>query len=136
IAGVHALENDGERRWRWTEPAAHLHLDLPPGDHVLSIDTGGRRGPPRDCVSGVYVGARRVRRGQLDGDGTRLFVSLPEAWRARGAREGVTFLSRPADPPRGGGGGPPPLGLAGHGVGVVARAGAGAADEAGAGRAC
>src|SRR5947207_7755743 len=130
IAGVHALEHDGERRWRWTEPAAHLHLDLPPGDHVLSIDTGGRRGPPRDCVSGVYVGARRVRRGQLDGDGTRLFVSLPEAWRARIAREGITFLTRPRDPRRDGGEDPRRLGLPVYGIGLLAEARSRPAGEA------
>ena len=68
----------------------------------------------------MYVGARRVRRVRLDGDGGRLFVSLPEAWRGRIAREGITFLTRPLDPGRDGGEDPRRLGLPVYGIGLLA----------------
>jgi hypothetical protein len=117
LTGVHALEHDGERWWRWTEPVAHLRLAAPASDSVLAIDTGGRRGPPLDYVSGVYVGARRIRNRRLREDGARLLVPLDaEEW-ARAAREGLSILSRPLE--RSGSEDPRRLGLPVYGIELV-----------------
>jgi hypothetical protein len=98
LAGIHALEHDGERWWRWTEPVAHLRLAAPASGGVLAIDTGGRRGAPLDYVAGVYVGARRIRNRRLRADGARLLIPLEaEEW-AGAASAGLTILSRPLEP--------------------------------------
>jgi hypothetical protein len=100
LAGVHALERDGERWWRWTEPVAHLRVAAPPDGEgaVLALDTGGRRGAPLDYVRGVYVGERRIRNRRLRQEGPWLLVPLPPADLRRAVREGVTILSRPLEP--------------------------------------
>jgi hypothetical protein len=117
LTGVHALEHDGERWWRWTEPVAHLRLAAPASGGVLAIDTGGRRGPPLDYVSGVYVGARRIRNRRLRDDGARLLVPLDaEEW-ARAAREGLSILLRPLE--RSGSEDPRRLGLPVYGIELV-----------------
>ena len=116
LTGVHALEHDGERWWRWTEPVAHLRLAAPASGGVLAIDTGGRRGAPLDCVSGVYVGARRIRNRRLREDGTRLLVPLNAGESARAAREGLSILSRPLEPWRSGSEDPRRLGLPVYGI--------------------
>jgi hypothetical protein len=98
LTGVHALEADGERWWRWTEPVAHLRLAAPASGGVLAVDTGGRRGAPLEYVCGVYVGARRIRNRRLRADGGRLEIPLePDEW-ARVARDGLSILSRPLEP--------------------------------------
>jgi hypothetical protein len=119
LTGVHALEHDGERWWRWTEPVAHLRLAAPASGGVLAIDTGGRRGAPLDCVSGVYVGARRIRNRRLRQDGGRLLVPLDAGEWARAAREGVSILARPLDPGRTGSEDPRRLGLPVYGIELV-----------------
>jgi hypothetical protein len=98
LVGAHALERDGRRTFRWTEPVALLRLVPPPGDHELVLDTAGMRGAPLSYVTGAYAGGRRVSRNRLDGDETRLVVPLAGdvGWRSRAA--GVTILSRPLDP--------------------------------------
>ena len=85
LTGVHALEHDGERWWRWTEPVAHLRLAAPASGGVLAIDTGGRQGRRRwTTCSGVYVGARRIRNRRLrDGRGAAAGPA-----RARGSGRG------------------------------------------------
>jgi hypothetical protein len=117
LTGVHALEHDGERWWRWTEPVAHLRFAAPASDSVLAIDTGGRRGPPLDYVSGVYVGGRRIRNRRLREDGARLLVPLDaEEW-ARAAREGLSILSRPLE--RSGSEDPRRIGLPVYGIELI-----------------
>ena len=103
----------------WTEPVAHLRLAAPASGGVLAIDTGGRRGAPLDCVSGVYVGARRVRNRRLGEDGTRLLVPLNAGESARAAREGLSILSRPLEPWRSGSEDPRRLGLPVCGIELV-----------------
>lgn len=119
LAGVHALEHDGERWWRWTEPVAHLRVAAPASGGVLAIDTGGRRGAPLDHVSGVYVGARRIRNRRLREDGTRLLVPLDGAEWARAGREGISILSRPREPRRAGFEDPRRMGLPIYGIELV-----------------
>ena len=116
LTGVHALEHDGERWWRWTEPVAHLRLAAPASGGVLTIDTGGRRGPPLDYVSGVYVGARRIRNRRLREDGERLLIPLDTREWARAAGEGISILSRPLEPGRSGSEDPRRLGLPVYGI--------------------
>ena len=123
LTGVHALEHDGERWWRWTEPVAHLRLAATAPGGVLAIDTGGRRGAPLDCVSGVYVGARRIRNRRLRQDGVRLLVPLNAREWARAAREGLTILSRPLEPWRSGSEDPRRLGLPVYGIELAPDAG-------------
>ena len=126
LTGVHALEADGERWWRWTEPVVHLRLTAPASGGVLAIDTGGRRGAPLDYVRGVYVGARRIRNRRLRADGERLLIPLERDEWARAAREGLTILSRPLEPWREGSEDHRRLGLPVYGVELVPEAGAGA----------
>ena len=111
LNGVHALEHDGERWWRWTEPVANLRVQLPARGGVLAIDTGGRRGAPLDFVRGVYAGARRIRNRRLRQDGGRLLIPLDAGDAARAARHGLTVLSRPLEPWREGSEDPRRLGL-------------------------
>ncbi len=111
LAGVHALEHDGERWWRWTEPVCNLRIDARAEGGVLAIDTGGRRGPPLDYVAGVYVGARRIRNRRLRQDGGRLLVPLGPREARRVARDGLTFLCRPLEPRREGSEDPRRLGM-------------------------
>jgi glycosyl transferase family 2 len=124
LTGVHALEHDGERWWRWTEPVVHLRVAAPAAGGVLAIDTGGRRGTPLNHVSGVYVGARRIRNRRLVEDGARLLVPLDEAEWARAAREGISILTRPREPRREGSDDPRRMGLPVYGLEVVPAAGA------------
>ncbi|MGZ4278776.1 MAG: hypothetical protein ACXVVU_19160 [Solirubrobacteraceae bacterium] len=126
LAGVHALEHDGERWWRWTEPVAHLRVAAPASGGVLAIDTGGRRGAPLNHVSGVYVGARRIRRRRLREDGARLLVPLDEAEWARAAREGISILTRPREPGREGAEDPRRTGLPVYGIELLRARGAAA----------
>jgi hypothetical protein len=95
---------------------------------VLAIDTGGRRGTPLNHVSGVYVGARRIRNRRLREDGTRLLVPLDEAEWARAARDGISILSRPREPRREGSEDPRRMGLPVYGIEVVPPTGAVAAS--------
>jgi hypothetical protein len=102
LVGVHALERDGDRWWRWTEPVAHLRIEPPARGGVLAVDTGGRRGPPLRYVSGVYVGAHRIRNRRLREEGGRLLIPLAPAEWAHAASAGITILSRPLEPWRAG----------------------------------
>jgi hypothetical protein len=98
LVGAHALEHQGGRTIRWTEPVALVRVAAPPGEHELVMDTGGLRGPPLEYATGAYVGGRRVPRDRLRGDATRLIVPLPPERRSHGAGAGVTIMSRPLDP--------------------------------------
>jgi hypothetical protein len=98
LVGAHALEQDGGRTYRWTEPVALLRLAAPPGRHELVLDTGGLRGRPLDYATGAYAGGRRVSRDRLRGDATRLVVPLPPHRPGSGPGAGITILTRPLDP--------------------------------------
>ncbi len=98
LVGAHALEREGERTYRWTEPVSLLRIAAPPGAHELVLETGGLRGRPQDYVIGAYAGGRRVSRNRLRGDGERLVVPLPRRAPRAGSTAGVTILSRPLDP--------------------------------------
>ena len=98
LVGAHALERDGGRTYRWTEPVALLRLAAPPGRHELVLDTGGLRGRPLDYATGAYAGGHRVSRDRLRGDATRLVVPLPPHGPDGGPGAGIAILSRPLDP--------------------------------------
>jgi hypothetical protein len=97
IVGGHALERDGRRFFRWTEPVALLRVAGSPGQELV-LDTRGLRGPPLSYVTEAYVDGRRVARRLLDGDDRHLRIPLGQGTRARGPGGGVTILSRPFDP--------------------------------------
>ena len=73
----------------------------------------------RDYVSGVYVGARRIRNRRLREDGARLLVPLDAREWERAAREGLSILSRPLEPWRSGSEDPRRLGLPVYGIELV-----------------
>jgi len=102
LVGAHGLERHDGRWFRWTAPVAAFRLAVPPGDHVLSLDTGGLRGAPLGYVRDVYAGPRRIPRASLRQDGLRLTVPLGTARGARTAPAGVIVLCRPLEPRRNG----------------------------------
>jgi hypothetical protein len=111
LVGMHALEYDGERPFRWTEPVALLRVALPDRHCVLRVDTGGVRGSPLDHIRSLRVGARSLPRALMRASGDVLEVSLPRAWAQRATRRGVTVLCRPLVPRRHGSADPRRLGL-------------------------
>lgn len=100
IVGVHALEEHGGRRFRWTEPVALIRLIPPRGDHELRLETGGLRGDPLAALIAVIVGGRPLPSALLGrGAGETLTIRLPQAWSAAAAR-GIVLVARPLVPPR------------------------------------
>jgi hypothetical protein len=101
IVGVHALEEHGGRRFRWTEPVVLLRLALAEGGHVLRIETGGLRAPG-SAVIAVVVGGRALPRALLSLDQPGgLVVTLPPRWSAA-ARDGIVLVCSPLVPARAG----------------------------------
>jgi hypothetical protein len=45
LPGPYPVEHHGGKTFRWTAPVATFRFDLPPGDHVVEIDTQELRGP-------------------------------------------------------------------------------------------
>ncbi|MDX6698809.1 MAG: hypothetical protein QOE65_2206 [Solirubrobacteraceae bacterium] len=97
LVGAHGLERRDGRAFRWIEPVALLRLAPPPGEHVVTIDTGGLRGSPLDYVCGVYAGGRPVGRGAIEAVDGRLDVRLSPQLAERAAAGGLAVLSRPLD---------------------------------------
>jgi hypothetical protein len=106
LVGAHGLERHDGRWFRWTAPVAAFRLAPAPGDHALSLDTGGLRGAPLGYVRDVYVGARRIPRASLREDGPWLTIPLGPA-----ASAGVTVLCQPLEPRRSGAGDARALGM-------------------------
>jgi hypothetical protein len=78
VTGVHAIEEHGGRRFRWTEPIALFRLAASEGEHELRIETGGIRGDPLAFVIAVIFQGRLLPRELLasDDEGT-LLLRLP-----------------------------------------------------------
>jgi hypothetical protein len=111
LVGVHGLERHDGRPFRWTEPVALLRLAPPPGEHVVTIDTGALRGSPLDYVHGVYAGGRPVGREAIEAVDGRLSVRLSPRLAERAAVTGLSILSRPLEPRRHGSADPRRLGM-------------------------
>jgi hypothetical protein len=100
VVGAHGLEQRDGRWFRWTGPVALLRLAPPPGDHVLTIDTGGLRGSPLDYVCAVQAGARSLAAGDVQEADGRLILRLSSGFAERAAGTGISLLTRPLEPHR------------------------------------
>jgi hypothetical protein len=102
VTGVHGLEEQCGRRFRWTEPVVMVRLAASDGGHELQIETGGIRGDPLASVIAVVVDGRVLPAGLVtsDRDGT-LVLRLPSPWSAA-ARDGVVIVCSPLAPARAG----------------------------------
>jgi len=100
LVGAHGLEGGDGGRFRWTDPVALLRVAPPPGEHLLTIDTGSVRGPPLDYVRGVYAGGRRLRDRDLEARDGRLTVRLSRRATERAGATGIALLSLPLEPRR------------------------------------
>jgi GT2 family glycosyltransferase len=61
--GVHRLETDGSKRWRWTAGARPWYVPLPPGDEDAEVLLNGEALPPGPVVrlvnsAGAYLDSR------------------------------------------------------------------------------
>jgi hypothetical protein len=99
LIGDHGFEQNGDRRFRWTEPVALLRL-APSGDSVLRMDTAGLRGHPLDSLHGVYVDGEQLPGELVTGDAETLEVQLPARLADAVASSGVVFICRPLVPSR------------------------------------
>jgi hypothetical protein len=100
LVGAHGLEYHDGRSFRWTEPVALLRLAPPPGEHLLTIDTGSLRGSPLDYVCAVYAGAHPLPPGDMQDEDGRLMVRLSPDFAEQAAANGVSLLARPLEPGR------------------------------------
>jgi hypothetical protein len=101
IVGVHALEEQGGRLFRWTEPVVLVRMAAAEA-HELRIETGGIRGDPLDALLGVVVGGRALPPELATSDAAGdLVIRLPAAWSAA-ARRGVVLVCSPLRPARAG----------------------------------
>jgi hypothetical protein len=100
LVGAHGLERHEDRWFRWTEPVTLLRLVPPPGEHLLTIDTGGLRGPPGEYVRAVYAGPRPVPRDHMHDQDGRLVMRLPPVLAEQAAGAGLAVLTRPLEPRR------------------------------------
>jgi hypothetical protein len=100
VVGVHGLESDGRRKFRWTEPVALLRLRLPAEGAVLRIDTGGLRGSPLGCLQGIYAAGRFVRAENVVADERVIEVRLEPAIARAAADDGLVLICRPLLPRR------------------------------------
>jgi hypothetical protein len=60
LIGVHGLEQENGRSFRWSEPVLTARLDGAAERRELRIDSGGLRGSPSGCLTAAYAGGRRV----------------------------------------------------------------------------
>ncbi len=102
LVGVHGLERQGERWFRWTEPVTVLRLAAASDARSLRIETGGLRGAPLDGLRAAYVDGRRVPPEQLHAEGPTVDVPVPGRKRSGPAITTVTLLTRPLEPPAAG----------------------------------
>jgi hypothetical protein len=100
IAGVHGLERQGGRAFRWTEPVSLLRLIPPANGAVLRLDTGGLRGRPLDYLHRIYAGGMQLPPDLISGDRETLEARLPPSFAQAIGREGVVLLCRPLIPSR------------------------------------
>lgn len=101
IVGVHALEEHGGRRFRWTEPVALIRR-LPPADgaHLVSIDTAGLRGDLLTCVLGIVVGSRALPRSSLAFEDSQVLrATIPAGW-ATTPSAGIVLVAARLKPAR------------------------------------
>ena len=88
LVGVHGLELQDGRWFRWSEPVLTLSASTPAAGE-MRIDTGGLRGSPLSGVAAAYRGSRRLSRTEIREEGDELVVSLP------GGSAELTLLCRP-----------------------------------------
>ncbi len=99
LVGVHGLERQGDRWFRWTEPVTVLRVAAAPGARSLRIETGRLRGGPLEGLRAAYVDGRRVAPDQVRAEGPAVVLPLPGRARNGGGTSTVTLLSRPLEPP-------------------------------------
>jgi len=102
LIGTHALESEGDRSFRWTEPVALMRLTPPAEGAMLRLDTGGLRGDPLDYLQGVYAGSLPLPPELVAGDGDALEVRLPGRFAGAAAGSGLVLICRPLVPSRNG----------------------------------
>ena len=101
LSGVHGLEEQAGRPFRWTEPVALLRLPAHEGACTLGIETGGIRGDPLASVMAVVADGRVLPSAAITAAGGTLSVRLPPAPSRRQPR-GVIILAAPLVPARSG----------------------------------
>ena len=101
LVGVHGLESDGSRSFRWTEPVALLRLRVPAEGALLEIDTGGLRGAaPLDFLQGIYAAGKRVAAEDVSGDERVIRARLGPEIAQAAAESGLVLVCRPLLPYR------------------------------------
>jgi hypothetical protein len=98
LIGTHALEVQGSRSFRWTEPVALLRLAPPADGATLRVETAGVRGAPLDYLQGAYIGSRPLSPEHLTGDDEALEIRLPPHLSRAAADSGLVLISRPLVP--------------------------------------
>lgn len=101
LVGVHGLESDASRSFRWTEPVALLRLNVPAEGALLEIDTGGLRGAaPLDFLLGIYAAGKRVAAEDVSGDERLIRARLRPEIAQAAAESGLVLVCRPLLPYR------------------------------------
>lgn len=93
--GFHDAESWNGTTVRWTAPVAIFRVNMPAGDHEVTIDTASLRGPGCDFPLGLFWNGRMIPRKSIQIDRGRIRFPIGQSLFAPGPEQRLTIVCAP-----------------------------------------